>query len=81
VIDATFDVREIDRPNQCQWLVRTARLNRHCSKDQENDATTHIDLTHSIAVPMTAARLDEVIVGAEVKVEHTVADVGRTLSR
>jgi hypothetical protein len=52
--------------NQCQWLVRTARLNRHRSKDQENDAITHIDLTTLIAVPMTAVRLDEVIVGAEV---------------
>jgi hypothetical protein len=30
---------------------------------------------------MTAARLAEVIVGAEVKVEHTVADVGQTLAQ
>ena len=34
VIDATLDVRELDRTHQCQWLLRSAHLNGHCSEDQ-----------------------------------------------
>jgi hypothetical protein len=43
VIDATLHVWKLDRPNQCQRIVmRSARLNRHCSEHQENDATPHL---------------------------------------